>query len=428
MKKKHGDKAGKLPLHILLFCYIFAFYIGPLSISLLIAIPLFVYIMSNKEWTKTFLRLSAFPYIQNVFMGIILLNVLAVIFPLVYRTLDWSFFRISAMQFVHFAAALPVFLFLYIKKYSVQDIIKSVIVCFVIQTLIQVVCILNQDSIGVFIRIFNKYEVQKQLADRVRGYALSAATTYHLSLSYGVCFILYIYYILHKSVKIADILIGLLIVLGIFFPGRTGFVGVMIGCFYFLASLKKKMLPKMRAIFSLLIVIGSICALFYLFAPENLRSTVFDAVLPYAFEFLYNKTETGQFSTASTNRLLEMWSSNFDLQELVLGSGNYEVNGHYYMRVDPGILRHPLFFGIAGYLYIFFYQFYILLPFTKVKRNYKALYFFISCFIVAMDFKAVTIGLNKFTFALSILFSFSFLYLGSEQYEKTTFDHRLSTE
>lgn len=67
----------------------------------------------------------------------------------------------------------------------------------------------------------------------IRGKALSAATTYHLSLVYGVGFIIYIKEFLSQKISLLNILIGILIFVGIFFTGRTGFVGVIIGLIAF---------------------------------------------------------------------------------------------------------------------------------------------------------------------------------------------------
>ena len=50
----------------------------------------------------------------------------------------------------------------------------------------------------------------------IRGKALSAATTYHLSLVYGIGFIIYIKEFLSQKISLTNVFIGLLIFVGIF--------------------------------------------------------------------------------------------------------------------------------------------------------------------------------------------------------------------
>ena len=84
-------------------------------------------------------------------------------------------------------------------------------------------------SLGELILYFNKFDTKavQGIGSNIRGKALSAATTYHLSLVYGVAFIIYIKEFLCKKISIKYVLIGLFVFVGIFFAGRTGFVGVL---------------------------------------------------------------------------------------------------------------------------------------------------------------------------------------------------------
>lgn len=67
------------------------------------------------------------------------------------------------------------------------------------------------------------------------------------------------------------------------------------------------------------------------------------------------------------NRLKEMWSENFQVDELILGSGHYTNSDEsYYMNVDPGILRVPLFMGVVGYMLVWIYQL-VIFPVWRLK-------------------------------------------------------------
>ena len=114
--------------------------------------------------------------------------------------------------------------------------------------------------------------------------------------------------------------------------------------------------------------------------------------------------------TASTNHLMRMWQEDFNEMEFLIGSGKYTTEaGGYYMGVDPGILRHLLFMGIIGYILLLCYQL-VLLPIHKMSGDARCYYCLILCYWFVMDFKGCTMGSNKFAFAVSLLFSFSYFY------------------
>ena len=134
---------------------------------------------------------------------------------------------------------------------------------------------------------------------------------------------------------------------------------------------------------------------------------VVDYLIPYAFEFVYQKIDSGKAQTASTNQLKEMWHRDFDEQELIFGSGKYTTaDGRYYMRVDPGILRHLLYGGILFYLLLILYQ--TLITFPLKKRTDYYIFLLIFIYFLFMDFKGVTIAVNKFSFTATLLLGFSY--------------------
>ena len=378
---------------------------------MLIAAPLFLCVCVNKTWLYSFLRIWGIKFIRRAFVFQIFIIGFSGIFPVIYRTADFSFMKLMITQLVHFVCAVFFFTYIDVKNISFDKVVKSFILIFVIQTFIELVATSFPSSIGKFVRLFNHFDPESVigLGDRVRGYALSAATTYHLSLVYGVAFILYIKTLVEsKKIKFRQLITGLLIVVGVFFAGRTGFVGIGIGCIYFLISLKVKTRNKFSAIAKLLVSIAIIISLTLTVAPKKFKDMVVDYLIPYAFEFVYQKLDSGKAQTASTNQLKEMWHRDFDERELIFGSGKYTTDdGRYYMHVDPGILRHLLYGGILFYLLLIFYQLIITFPLKK-RADY---YIFILIFIyfLFMDFKGGTIGMNKFAFASTLLLGFSYI-------------------
>ena len=415
--RRFRKSINSLSLFALLFCYVFAFYIGPLSVSLLIAVPLYITIYFSRTYRTAFLFVISTSLIRRVAKVWLFLVFLSFLYPILFSTLDYSFFRVIGAQGLHLVAALPVFAYLKEKRLTIKEVETMFVCIFVIQTIIQLIVVSN-DYLGNLILSFNRYDPDKVagIGSNIRGKALSAATTYHLTLAYGIAFIVYIKAILSEKVSLWNIIIGILLFVGIFFAGRSGFVGCLIGALGFLfyretGGIRYKLRSVFKIIFLLAVSVITILLLIAVYSPDYyffLEKNVF----AYAFEFFYSFEESGEFETASTNDLLGMWDSDFDPMELLLGSGHYTgEDGSYYMHVDPGILRHLLFMGAMGYLVLVFYQL-TLLPFWLMKKKAKYYSICIFIFILLLDFKGCTLGTNKFIFAITLLISFIELYLG----------------
>ena len=404
-------------LFILLFCYVFAFYIAGVSISLLICVPLYVFAFLKKDYFFEILNVVKSVYIKNVIIGWVLIINFSIIFPIIYQTWDLSFFQVIAVQMLHIFAAIPVFAYLKYRRYTYQQVEKYFVWIFVLQTLIQCI-VLMSPSLGELILYFNKFDTKavQGIGSNIRGKALSAATTYHLSLVYGVAFIIYIKEFLCKKISIKYVLIGLFVFVGIFFAGRTGFVGVLFGIIGFFLSKKVTLGKKICFIFYSIVTVGFCLFLLSILSPVFFK-LLEEQILPYAFEFFYSIDFSGQMETASTNHLMRMWQEDFNEMEFLIGSGKYTTEaGGYYMGVDPGILRHLLFMGIIGYILLLCYQL-VLLPIHKMSGDARFYYCLILCYWFVMDFKGCTMGSNKFAFAVSLLFSFSYFYLQHESKE-----------
>lgn len=409
-------------LFLLLFCYVFAFYIGPISVSLLIAFPCYIYGIFCKKYFACIEGVLRTSYIKNIFVGWSFIVFLGLLFPVLYGTYDFSFFRVVFVQLFHLIAAIPVLAILKYKDYSYCEIEKVFVYLFVVQTLIQCIVVSNA-TLSELILYFNRYEapLKPELGSAIRGKALSAATTYHLSLIYGVGFLIYVKRFLSVRITFTNIILGLLIFVGIFFAGRTGFVGVGIGMLAFLFSTNVRWWKKIQLFLLLIIALTFVVILVsYWFPPFYILLE--EQVIPYAFEFIYSLDKTGQVETASTNRLMEMWSNpDFNYMEFLIGSGKYVENGSYYMHVDPGILRHTLFMGIIGYIALLIYQL-LLFPIWKMQGKTQYYYLLILIYWFIMEFKGVTLATNKFVFAVSILLSFSYLELNNIFVEREKYE------
>ena len=413
-------------LFVVIFCYIFAFYVFNISISILISLPLFALALLKTAFLRSIIDVIKSRYIYNITIAWFVLLLFSVLYPAIFQTYDLSLFKIVVMQAVHIIAAIPVLAYIKYKRKKFEYVEKTYVSIFLLQTLIQLL-VINSPSLAEAIRSFNKFDpdVITGIGSNVRGVALSAATTYHLSLVYGICFILYVKNYISQKVSIVNVIIGLLIFVGIFFTGRTAFVGVLFAiAAYFLSihtsiKLKIKLLFLVPLVILLCVILISICSpKFYELLNKN--------VLPYAFEFYYSLENSNSMETASTNVLKSMWQSDLNFYELLLGSGQYTdpITGRYYMSVDPGILRHLLFMGIIGYSAIVIYQL-LLLPVYRMDKQTRYYYGVILLYLFVMEFKAVTIGINKFTLSTCLLLSYCYLEL---KHEKNSIHNRIPAE
>ena len=398
---------------VLLFCYVFAFYIGPVSISILICFPLYFMSLYNKALKKEIIFVVKTKYLRNVIKIMTIVLGLSIFYPIICMTFDFSFSKSLLIQYIHVIAAIPFLAFIRYRKSSLQDIEKYFIWIYVVQSVIELI-VLNNSYLSEAILSFNRYDPESGvgLGSSIRGKALSAATDYHLSLSYGIAFIIFMMNYISIKVNLKNIIIGLIIFVGIFFAGRTGFVGCIVGIIgtYLYPSTHKKIKSILKSIIIVVCIIAAINLLLFTFF-NTFYEYAMTEIIPYAFEFLDTLGEGGKAETASTNRLKEMWGSDFSVFELLFGSGNYcNPDGSYYMHVDPGFLRSLLFFGVTGYALIIIFQF-VLLPVWKMNGKRQYYYSMILIYLFLMDLKAVTISTNKFTFVICILLSFSYFYL-----------------
>lgn len=389
---------------------------------MVIAAPLFTCVCSNKSWLKEFLNIWGTKYICSCFYFLLLLCSVTVFYAFVFLTIDSSLFIILFTQIVHFVCATFFLCFLKIYRITFNYLCDAFVNIFVIQTFIEIVACMNPSTVGAFVRVFNRFDPEKVtgIGSSVRGYALSAATTYHLSLVYGVAFIIYIKRLIEKDrITFSKLVQGCLVVIGIFFAGRTGFVGVGIACLYFMLSFRVSAKQKISAIIKFSVLLAFVISCFFAIAPKGLKTMVIDNLIPYAFEFVYQKLDSGKAQTASTNQLKNMWATDFDTKELVIGSGKYtDTDGKYYMHVDPGVLRHLLYGGIIFYILLLLYQVKLTFPLRKFKkRNDYFIFVLIFIYFVIMDFKGVTIAANKFAFVSTLLFSYAYLYLEYGEHE-----------
>ena len=85
-----------------------------------------------------------------------------------------------------------------------------------------------------------------------------------------------------------------------------------------------------------------------------------ELLVEQGFELVLNAQDSGEMSSASTNRLGEMYESYpTRIETYILGDGYYTDpnDGKYYMHIDIGYFRLIYYFGLLGLFFYLSYQY-----------------------------------------------------------------------
>ncbi len=415
IKKSTLDNANVVGTFFV-FIYVFSFYIvGPITSSILGAVIVFPVLLKPSARRVLFQTIST-RYAVGLLSINILLIALGLSYSILHGTYDLSYIKILFAQAIHIICGFCIVAYLKYKyDIDTSTIIRLIIYAYIIQSGIEMIASANP-TIAAMLLPFNKADMAQE-SSALRGVALASATTWSLGLTYGIAFILYAHqYMMHRMN--AKVVIGwFCLVVGTSFAGRTGFLGAIISIVYFLIFSQIGFIKKL-SFFGYIIaaIIGLIIIIFTIF-PSYVELLVLK-ILPWALEPLFNLLDGNDFSSASTDRLGEMWEVLPTFQEALLGTGHFtNADGSYYLHTDVGILRNLFYWGVFGYGAIIIYQIVTIYPLFRKGRSYKVLACLILLYIFITEYKAVTIGLNKMTF--SILFLLSFFSLRNKR-EKTT--------
>lgn len=417
-------KTFRIVLYI--FLYIFSFNVfGSINSSMLLAAIFFIYILRYPKLILLLKQVLKSKYIYNLYVAIFLLLSLSLLSCTLHNTFDLFFVKIFLVHAIQLLMGIFLIVIIKWQGFEVIKVEKFIIYAYIIQSLIQLVVSLNPVLLP-YIYYFNEAQGINESYTRlygvgVRGVALSKGVAWDLALSYGLVFLIYIKIYLSERIDLKVVLMGLALIVGIFFAGRTGFVGVIFGFIYFFMSNKLSLFRKSLLIIKALIFIIVTILSIYLLFPEISKHFI-NNVFPFAFEPLYNIFNNNSFETRSTNRLMEMWQQPITLKEFLIGEGYYfdpiKV-GTYYKQVDIGIFKNLYYWGFVGYIVVIYYQIIQLMPVRTLKQNgiliKNNLYFFcLFLFLVIMDLKSMSIGVNKMAFSVIILIGY--FYSDSKKY------------
>lgn len=396
---------------VMVFCYIFSFYIiRPLNSSIIVGFLALSWLIISKNYLRTLKLLSKRYFLEILFLNVLLIS-LSIVFSLAHGTMDYTFTSILFAQLIHLILGSFLICLLYIKyKIKTSDIIKYIIVCYILQSFIELIA-----SFIPSIASIMKYFTGGDLQDRyngVRGLALTSAAGWSLGLTFGIVFILFSKRYLIASQNSKNVTMLLILVSGCFFAGRTGLVGLILGLVYFI--LNNKILSSISIVLKIVIFVIFLIAVVFIVFPEYFEFAN-NYILPFALEPIYNFIEGKGLTSKSTDRLDAMWDINISDNVFLIGTGHLiEYDGQYFMHTDVGVLRNILYWGIIGYFFLVLYQIIIMYPSLK-NRATRGIMLMIFCYLIVCECKAVTLGLNKMTFSILFLIS-SFVTLNNSEH------------
>jgi len=351
--------------------YVFSFFILEglpfhLSSARLVYLLIFPFFLLNKEWQSSSIKLMKNKKVVVIFSGLTFIVSYTLLVSTFYNTYDYSIVSPFVNQIIAFMFGIIIFSLFKLKN-KINDIPKYLIYIFIIQSLIQffsfispyfreIFNILRPDHI---IKIAEKYNF-------MRGLAISGGNFFGLGVSFGLIFIIYSYFWkdIFKKASVLKYLSLVFLFFGAMSAARSSLAGIGIAVFYLLINKIKKLDLKFNSIIKLnlinlsLIIILIITVLFTIYLIDlSFIADRFQNMSKFAFEFVYNFINEGEFSTSSTDVLFNRMYFEVSLKTFFIGDGFYTgPDGSYYMHTDAGYMRNILYFGVIGLIILLIYQ------------------------------------------------------------------------
>lgn len=419
---------------LLLFMYIFSFKIFSnlevLSSSIIAGFVLSMYFIFNKTYRFNVIKILKKKKILLLFMFLVIIILYCLFISTVQMTYEYSIIRTFINQFIHLV--IGVFIYsLYVSQNKEQSVLKHILYIFIIQSLIQFLSFLSP-QINELLNIFRSESalIRGQLHyGRIRGLAISGQAFFGLGVGYGLVYIYYFAYWEHifKDNIVLKFMILVLLLFGGASAARSSFVGLFLGLIYFLYKrlikthfkLNSRIKIDFKKYIITLSMIIVLILLFNLLYNITMIKQQFEKMNRFSFQIVYNKQSTGKFTTTSTENLFK--NMYFPIEEgktLLVGDGKYNnADGSYYKGTDAGYMRNILYFGILGFILLFFYQ---IKFFTWDKRKDLFLNITILIYILIMHIKGDVLGFSI------IMQSILFLIYLSNIFEKNIIEKQTS--
>ncbi|MGI9946657.1 hypothetical protein [Vibrio hyugaensis] len=389
--------------YVLMFFFIInSFYIiKPINSAMFSIVILFILLLFGHK--RVSISHQSKKMMLYFYIALFSVSILTIILSFSFQVMDLSYFKNMVS---HFIQSIIVFLFVHlgIRNKDLSDknfFAKTITFAFLLQAVVSLLAY-TFDPVARIVHLTYTLDTIQRLYDNydgLRGLALTGSPAWGISIGYALTFLFATkYYLIDNKFKLKHSFVFLLLFFGAFFSGRSAFLGLIISFLYFLVCGKGNRSKVFSLIFILFILPLTAVTIMYWDMVYNIANVS----LHYVFEPFLNLYWHGEFKSASTNRLMHMWQVDITESEIIHGTGYFEDinNGGHYRKVDPGYLRNVLYGGLFWFIIICVYQF---LPFFFLRKS-KSFCFFLVITMFILEFKAMTIGFNKYMFTIALMF------------------------
>lgn len=387
---------------LMFFLIINSFYIvNPINSSMLSIVILFVILAIGNKRIK--ISHQSIRLILYFYISAFTLSILTLILTFLYKVIDLSYFKNMVS---HLIQSIIIFSFVHlgIRDEDLSDknfFAKTITFAFILQAVVSLFAYTFDPVARIVHLTYTQDTIQRlyENYDGLRGLALTGSPAWGISIGYALAFLFATkYYLIDNKFKLKYSFIFLLLFAGAFFSGRSAFLGLIISFIYFTVCGGNNRGKVFSLIFIFFVLPLSVVTVVYWDIVYNLAKVS----LHYVFEPFLNLYWHGEFKSASTDRLMHMWQVDISEKEIIYGTGHFEGIYHdgHYREVDPGYLRNVLYGGLFWFLIICIYQF---LPLLFLRKN-KSFCFILVIMMFILEFKAMTIGFNKYMFTIVLMF------------------------
>ena len=420
---------NKISLQLILFLFLYNIPLHlfkiPFSSGKLISIGAMVYLTTILLVKQTNLIKISKEYLYYIYGVIIVYIITFILLKIIYNTQDDYYLTVLVFYIIEYLIGAYLIIVLF-KIYSLNELIKNIILVSVIQALIMVCSLFISPLKKIVVAImeanpqFALFSGADKIKDSFRGLTLASDRTLGMSVFFSLVIMLIFLYIIteRNKVKYAKyVLFFLLIFCGGILAARTFFVGLAFGLIFLFIlinrypsySFKLKKYSKKIGIITLLIFF-SIPIIINLFFSE-IKDEI-DLAFDWAFEIFINLSNDGSAKSESLDDLLNNHLSVIpsDWQTILIGDPNRTfVNGIHYMGAftDSGYLRNLYVYGIIGSLAVYLFWIFVFRRTAKLFTKSEGigyLLFFIGIVLFVVQIKYDVFPGSALNFKIVLLF------------------------
>ena len=338
---------------VLLFMLIFGFRLPIIYNSAVFVFLISIVVIFFHQPSFSILqKLAKRRYVLRILLLFILIYVISLLISIFHGTYDITMSNKFIGLFATVIISLFVYSSIYISLKDKNDLIKFIILVFVVQSFIQIISLLSPEFLSIIRQFQDARSSEIGTSDYyhgIRALSLSTELFFGLSGAYGLVLIFFMKYMLDtSSFNNKNIFLFFIISTSMFFVGRTVAIGLAFALLYFVFY--KGHIFKLRIMIKIIVFLALALVIIFNMLSTNLQFLITDTVLPTVFDF----SSSGQ-GPRSLHTLNNMLSFEISEKTILLGDGFYTTNGSYYMTIDSGYYRQILFGGIIYLLLNFIY-------------------------------------------------------------------------